>query len=145
MTKTCYTCKSEKPVSEFQKRSSSKDGFAGTCKECKRSYDNSHYKANPSRRTYIKENSKKRIQEVKAWMWEYLNNHVCVDCGESDPIVLEFDHREDKEANLGAVINVWGLPRIKREVAKCDVRCANCHRRKTAAQFGWWKSSYTPL
>jgi hypothetical protein len=25
------------------------------------------------------------------------------------------------------------------EIDKCDVRCANCHRRRTAADFGWWR------
>jgi hypothetical protein len=29
---------------------------------------------------------------------------------------------------------------LKAEIAKCQVRCANCHRRRTAAQFGWWRS-----
>ena len=26
------------------------------------------------------------------------------------------------------------------EIAKCDIRCANCHRRRTASQYGWDKS-----
>jgi hypothetical protein len=30
--------------------------------------------------------------------------------------------------------------RILEELQKCDVRCANCHRRKTARDFKWFKS-----
>jgi len=67
--------------------------------------------------------------------------HPCIDCGESDIRVLEFDHvRGEKKANIGdmAGANIaW--QRIEAELAKCVVRCANCHRRKTASDFGWYK------
>jgi hypothetical protein len=69
--------------------------------------------------------------------------HPCIDCGESDPIVLEFDHREG-EKKLAAVSTLMtqmkaSLKTIKAEIVKCDVRCANCHRRKTAKERGWYK------
>jgi len=60
-----------------------------------------------------------------------------VDCGESDPVVLEFDHREDKRLIISKAVNNYGIPGLTAEVAKCDVRCANCHRRKTAIEQGW--------
>ncbi len=31
-------------------------------------------------------------------------------------------------------------PCVAEEVALCDVRCANCHRRRTAQQLGWWSA-----
>ncbi len=71
-------------------------------------------------------------------LWDYLADNPCADCGLGDPRVLEFDHRE----RGGKVQSVtWmahrGLAweRIQVEIAKCDVRCANCHRRRTAQQF----------
>lgn len=70
----------------------------------------------------------------------YLETHSCVDCGEADPVVLEFDHRERawKRFNVPQ-----GLGRpwndVVAEIAKCDVRCANCHRRRTAKQGGSWR------
>jgi hypothetical protein len=78
--------------------------------------------------------NKKTKEAVKAFLAEYLQSHPCVDCGESDSIVLEFDHRDrnTKEFNIGdAVRRRYSLTRTKKEVEKCDVRCANCHRRKT--------------
>jgi len=69
----------------------------------------------------------------------YLASHPCIDCGEADVRVLEFDHvREKKEGNIGDFVRggmAW--QRILLEISKCDVRCANCHRRKTVEQFGW--------
>lgn len=54
----------------------------------------------------------------------------CVDCGEVDPIVLEFDHLRDKEFNLAHYAKAsW--ERLHAEIAKCEVVCANCHRRRT--------------
>jgi hypothetical protein len=56
----------------------------------------------------------------------------CVDCGERDPIVLDFDHvRGEKRENIARMYN-WNTESVRVELAKCEVRCANCHRRMTA-------------
>ncbi len=72
-------------------------------------------------------------------LFEYIANRFCVDCGESDLHVLEFDHvRGTKHGNISQMVTqgvAWR--RIEAELAKCEVRCANCHRRRTAKQFGW--------
>jgi len=68
----------------------------------------------------------------------------CIDCGERDILVLEFDHRnpEDKKFSLGRAAKTGISPvRLSEELAKCDVRCANCHARRTALQFGSWRLS----
>jgi hypothetical protein len=70
---------------------------------------------------------------------DYLRTHPCVDCGESDPVVLEFDHvRGKKDGSISAMVSA-GRPIavIQAEIEKCDVRCANCHRETTVTQLGW--------
>ena len=75
--------------------------------------------------------------KVREWLLSYLLTHPCVDCGEADPIILEFDHTKDKEFNIGEANSLGiSLKRVKLEVAKCDVRCANCHRKKTYKDAG---------
>src|SRR5207302_6595194 len=70
---------------------------------------------------------------------DYLRSHPCVDCGETDIVTLQFDHRDRatkrKEVALLVVQTAWSI--VQTEIAKCDVRCANCHRRRTALQLGW--------
>jgi 5-methylcytosine-specific restriction endonuclease McrA len=76
-------------------------------------------------------------------MLEYLSEHPCTDCGECDPIVLELDHRDpktksfgiSKSASLGKTIQ-----ELAAELMKCEVVCANCHKKRTAHQFGWYKA-----
>jgi hypothetical protein len=72
---------------------------------------------------------------------EFLATHPCVDCGEVDIIVLEFDHRDPKNKcdDVGRLISTSGLAALKQEIEKCDVRCGNCHRIRTARQFGWYR------
>lgn len=63
----------------------------------------------------------------------YLATHPCVDCGEDDVVVLEFDHLRDKTANVSALVAGFsGIKRVFQEIEKCEVVCANCHRRRTA-------------
>ena len=60
----------------------------------------------------------------------------CADCGYRDhPEALQFDHRVplEKEFAIGVGWNM-GLGRLLKEMAKCAVRCANCHAVRTAAQ-----------
>lgn len=96
-----------------------------------------YYEANKDK---MKERAKsvtiRRRTELRRMILGHLLEHPCVDCGESDPIVLEFDHRDpaEKSFNIGdGVGRAYGTERIKAEITKCDVRCANCHRRRTRA------------
>lgn len=75
-------------------------------------------------------------QRIREFLTGYLAQHPCVDCGETDPVVLEFDHvRGTKVAEVSSFVrNLASMKRILAEIAKCDVRCANCHRRRTAAE-----------
>lgn len=72
---------------------------------------------------------------------EYLRKHPCVDCGETDPVVLEFDHCGEKRDAISSMVGwqtSWSA--IEKEMALCAVRCANCHRRKTATERGWLRA-----
>ena len=64
----------------------------------------------------------------------YLREHPCVDCGERDPVLLDFDHRDFGLEHLDVSTLVWRntWPSVKAEIARCDVRCADCHRHRTA-------------
>lgn len=80
------------------------------------------------------------IADKRVKVFQYLLDHPCIDCGEADPLVLDFDHRDPAEKHRGvskmmAGTTSWG--KIFEEIQKCDVRCANCHRRRTAEQFGY--------
>lgn len=84
-----------------------------------------------------KERSATVLAENRLRLWRYLADHPCVDCGESDPVVLEFDHLFDKSYNVSQMVsNSFAWETVEREIAKCEVRCASCHLRKTAREQG---------
>ena len=72
---------------------------------------------------------------------ERLANSACMDCGVAESLVLQFDHRGEKTRDIGWFVSS-GSParRVADELSKCDVRCANCHRRRTAAARGWFRA-----
>lgn len=74
------------------------------------------------------------------YLLTYLSKHGCVDCGERDPVVLEFDHvMGDKITELSKMAHdVRPMKVIQKEVEKCEVRCSNCHKRKTAKEQNWY-------
>jgi hypothetical protein len=86
-----------------------------------------------------KEANRKTREQLQIWVVEYLMEHPCVDCGETDPVVLDFDHvRGDKVENVAHMVDkAYCKSTIETEIAKCEVRCSNCHRRRTAKLFGW--------
>lgn len=78
-------------------------------------------------------------ESKRMWVCEYLSEHPCVDCGEDDILVLEFDHRGDepKHRDVSVIMNsTYSIKALQAEVAKCDVRCANCHKRKSYERLG---------
>lgn len=142
----CIRCKEQKPLSEFNFKIKAKNLRQAHCKDCSRLYVQGHYNKN---KQYYLDKARVRNQRirkiVKKFLWEYLSTNSCVDCGEKDPIVLEFDHIRDKLFNVSVMARNKTLIDVQNEVAKCEVRCANCHRRKTAKQFGWHKEFIMPL
>ncbi|RXZ47899.1 hypothetical protein ESP57_15390 [Agromyces fucosus] len=69
----------------------------------------------------------------------YLLAHPCVDCGEADVRVLDFDHRvgSGKQAEVMRLVqNGYSVTRVMAEIAKCDVRCRNCHAKVTYERLG---------
>lgn len=73
------------------------------------------------------------IRRNLVYVQEYLRRHPCVDCGENDTVVLEFDHVRGKkiQAVSRMVQDSQSIETIEEEILKCEVRCANCHRRIT--------------
>lgn len=85
----------------------------------------------------VRANNDRTSHENQARAWDYLGQHPCVDCGESDPVVLQFDHLGDKRKEVSKMVSggfTWATIQI--EIEKCEVRCGNCHRRKTARDLG---------
>jgi hypothetical protein len=82
------------------------------------------------------------ISENHNRVYDYLEQHPCIDCGESNPIILDFDHnnRDDKKDDISALVShghSWTM--IEREISKCSVRCANCHRIKTSKEGNYFR------
>ncbi|MDP1689336.1 MAG: hypothetical protein Q8L47_04390 [bacterium] len=90
---------------------------------------------------------KKHRIKVRINLLEFLSNKYCKDCGENDPIVLDFDHK-DPDIKFKPISNMlsghYSWKSVKSEIEKCDVRCANCHRRKTHIQFKYYGKSKSP-
>lgn len=145
-TKVCSSCKVEKPALDFGKKSASKDGLQSMCKVCHNEYNKVWYsdvENHRAQRVRVTEYNSRARKITQDNIIEYLVTHPCVDCGETDPIILEFDHRDpsEKSFEIGEMNHLrLAWRRIELEIQKCDVRCCNCHRRRTSAQFGHWRT-----
>jgi hypothetical protein len=74
---------------------------------------------------YNKQQLKQKLAHIK-------ESSGCVDCGINNHIILDFDHLHDKKYNISRMIHdgfSWAA--IKKEISKCEVVCANCHRIRT--------------
>lgn len=139
-TKTCTCCKQEKPLESFTYRIKRLERRNEKCAPCLQLYMRTRYKKD----RHLKKAQQRRKdgwRKSQVLMLQYLSNLACVDCGESDILVLDFDHvRGTKIKPVGFMLRYgFSWKKVKEEIDKCDVRCANCHRRRTAKQFGWWK------
>lgn len=135
----CHICKEHKSESEFNRNSSRADGLQVRCKPCDSEMSQAYYRTHRERQlANIAGNKKRRFLDRREKLTAYLDEHPCVDCGESRIECLEFDHLGDKVANISTAIRNWSWTRLLTEIEKCEVRCANCHRVRTAQQQGWY-------
>lgn len=143
-TKKCTICNEVKDISLFYKKL---NGVTHRCNSCEKEYQQQYYITNRDKRiATAKHHAKKTIESNRKLVIDFLKNNPCIDCGETDILVLQFDHRENKKFNVSSMLSYGHRPpstkKILEEISKCDIRCANCHQRKTAHSFGYWKIQY---
>lgn len=144
MTRTCSRCKETKNLDEFNFKNKLKNIKHCFCRECGKIYTSNHYKDN---KDYYKKKARKHTNNAKEktvlLLIDYFKDNLCANCGEGDPIVLDFDHIDPKNKSIEVSrlitngFTKWS--EIMVEISKCQVLCANCHRRKTAKDKNWFK------
>jgi hypothetical protein len=131
-------CRQTKPVTDFAWRRIKKSQRDSYCRPCRSIYKKEHYRRNKDRYIHQARAFHERIYLHRTeWLLDYFMLHPCVDCGESDPVVLEFDHLRDKRTGITKVIANGSWAKFLAEIEKCEVVCVNCHRRRTAERGGF--------
>lgn len=141
MTRYCPSCQQEKDISNYGKNNSYKDGYQVYCDSCLKKKRTEYYNKNKQKLINKSINYyNKRKKLTQDWIIKYLSEHSCEDCGESDIVVLQFDHPEgEKLFSLGDNLGRCSLQKYITEASRCSVVCANCHVRRTAKQQLWWR------
>ena len=111
-------------------------------REYMRDYQRSWHQRNRARRIAKIYERKERILEFYNQLKATLE---CARCGENHPATLQFHHRDPqkKDFNLSEAVNDgYSIERIKKEVAKCTVLCANCHAKE---HYEWARRNKKPI
>ena len=129
--KFCNECNTNKPLNDFHKRSSVKDGRQPICKLCRKNRDAKDWKENSARYQIKKDSYKKRYRE---WL-NSLKESPCIDCGGSFHFsAMHWDHlpEYEKSFNIGSCRSgKYSKQRVLEEIEKCELVCANCHALRT--------------
>lgn len=144
MMKTiCPRCDEERDAErDFSWKNKMKGIRQSWCKLCLAEANSIHYQNN--KQVYLERaltRSSHVNAENKRKLYAYFSSHPCVDCGHTDIRCLEFDHvRGTKTSSIATLLkNAAPWSTIEAEIAKCEVRCANCHRIKTNERGRWWR------
>lgn len=139
--KTCTKCKLEQTLDNFGNNKSKPDGKQVWCKPCVKEHNADYYKRTPERNPERLAHRRKVTLRNRKFMMELLQKSSCIDCGQDDWRVLEFDHvRGVKSADVSNMVKSASIQALQDEIAKCDIKCANCHRIKTFIEQGWYAS-----
>lgn len=154
-TRMCNTCGVEKSLNFFPYMGKFKGDkrHRPKCRECGRiaSYPNNKKKYDQNREAEIAgagERKKKYREQNRKYVNEIRENTPCADCGHYYPFfVMEFDHAYgDKVDN---VYKMAGSPvsmtKLKMEINKCDIICANCHFQREHLRRVWNKLSFQEI
>ena len=98
-------------------------------------YQRWHYK----NRDWNSQRSLNRRQRHRAWLRVKKGGEGCAHCGEDDPACLDFHHQEaaKKEMKVSKLVTYgFGKDKLRREIGKCEVLCANCHRKEHHGRDG---------
>ncbi len=143
MYKKCTQCNEIKDEINFAFYIKKQNKRKSNCKNCDKKNRKIYYEKNKHFIVNKIVNKNRKLQQRnKQFVWDYLKKNPCIDCGEKNPIVLEFDHK-DKNNKKDTICNLvsqgMSIEVISNEIKKCEVRCSNCHKIKTAKQFDFYK------
>ena len=137
--KRCGRCGETKSPESFGFRNKISGKRHSVCKLCqavyRTAYNNSHGRDAIHARVHA--HTVRYRRRNRDFVDAYLSTHPCVDCGLADPVVLEFDHvTGSKRAAISVLVrSAATIATLQAEIEKCVVRCANCHRRRTALSW----------
>jgi transcription elongation factor Elf1 len=81
-------------------------------------------------RKKVVERVKERKIKIRKWFNEYKEKLSCLKCGENHPATIDFHHLEEKDHQVTHMVHYgYSIEKIKKEMDKCQVLCANCHRK----------------
>jgi Homeodomain-like domain len=130
----CSRCERSLPLDRFSRNG---DGYQWWCRECFAEY---FRKRGQLHREQSREAQVRRRQRAQEFILGYLQHFSCLDCGQADPAVLEFDHVGPKRGNVSwLAVDGLSVKALRKEMAECEVVCANCHRWRTARRCGSWR------
>jgi len=137
--RTCSRCGLTKDDSEFNWRDQGKGYLQSVCRTCQQEQGKNKYENDKENVKEINRQARLRaIDEAQRYVYEYLSNARCEDCGEYDFAVLTFHHvrgvKKNNVANLAA--QGYSIAAIQAEINKCIVLCHNCHTRREQEKSG---------
>ena len=139
MKKVCTKCSFPKDLSLFNKKGKGLDTW---CKQCRSDYWTKWYAVPDNKANHISRNvslTKLHKKKMRDLVWS-LKDKPCADCGHKySPWIMQFDHLPGfvKDATVQFMwTNGYSEERIRAEVAKCEVVCANCHADRTYKRTG---------
>ena len=114
LIKTYTVCKESKALDEFPKHPQHKDGYNSVCKKCMQ-------KSNKKCRL------NKKIHFIKKMGGECTNCKIKLT--ENNWPIFDFHHIDPSQKEVSwSTLRNWSNDKIEKELNKCTLLCANCHR-----------------
>jgi len=127
--KKCTNCKEEKSEEHFAWKNKAKGLRQNKCKICYSAYNRTYYHSGEKhkQKARVRANIEKTAQKYRAWK----DLQSCNECDESAAECLDLHHLDPtkKDFSLSGSYQMYTWERIQKELHKCVVLCANCHRK----------------
>ena len=129
-SKQCRKCGATKPLTEFYKNASTKDGRHSYCKICAKQGAIASYQRLEKQDKRASLRAAKQRQKFVQRINDIKQDNTCCLCGENEPVCLDFHHLDStkKEQSVSRMTRNKS-PKVFDEIRKCAVICANCHRK----------------
>ena len=138
----CHACGERKSQTEFYlRKSGARAGEYYTyCKDCYKKKGRRYYQLHRDTQRLLSNARRRKYRVSRHRLVLEMKKVPCADCGKRYPhYVMDFDHHEGigKLGNISNLINrnFLSMEKLRKEIEKCDVVCANCHRIRTFARM----------